>query len=157
MYRGKVPALYVTPDRGVPAHSSNRRKMQAADVPPEPLTPGLWCVLEGMQGEESFVLPPVPVFRVRTTASFGSLQGKTRKKVEEFHRYGSDPVYWDSCLAPDWAERSSASIDEIIFFNSLLLISLSSPGSIFLRMVFFRRSIFSVSIYINPGAILAKY
>ena len=100
-----MPALYVTPDRGVPAHSSNRRKMQAADVPPESLTPELWCVLEGMSRDKAPVPHPVPVFRVRTTASFGFLQGKKRKKVQEFHRYGYDTDYLDSCSVCDWAER----------------------------------------------------
>ena len=105
MYRGKVPALYVTPDRSVPAYSSGRREMQAADVPPESLTPELSCVLEGMSRDKAPVPHLVPVFRVRTTALSGFLQGKKRKKVEEFHRYGYGTDYLDSWLVCDWAER----------------------------------------------------
>ena len=54
--------------------------MQAADVSPEPLTPELWCVQEGMSRDKAPVPHPVPVFRVRTTASFGFLQGKKKEK-----------------------------------------------------------------------------
>ena len=94
MYRGKVPALYVTPDRSVPTHSSNRRKMQAADVSPESLTPELWCVQKGMWREESPVPHPVPVFRVRTTASFGFLQGKKGKRCRNSTDTNKIRIIW---------------------------------------------------------------
>jgi len=105
MYRGKVPALYVTPDRSVPAYPSGRGEMQAADVPPEPLTPELSCVQEGLSRDKAPVPHLVPGFRLRTTAPSGFLQGKKRKKVQEFHRYGYDTDYLDSCSVCDWAER----------------------------------------------------